>query len=77
MTWIQFGQPQHYVLELEQSASVSMRITAVVDGNSAVVLSCTDPEPNVALLTEQLARADYMRAIGAILVYSLPLCQLC
>jgi hypothetical protein len=68
MTSVQFGQPQHFVFEIEHSASVSLRIIAVVGGKSAVALSCTDPEPNAALLADQLARADFMRAIGAILI---------
>ncbi len=74
MTSVQFGQPQHFVFEIEHSAYVSLRIIAIIGGKSNVALSCTDPEPNVALFTDQLARADYMRAIGAIAVLLVVTC---
>ena len=64
MTALQLGQPRHFIFKLEHSGSFSVRAVAIVNGSSAVALSCVDPVPKFPLLTEQRALASYLQAIS-------------
>jgi hypothetical protein len=64
ITALQLGQPRHFIFKLEHSGSFSVRAVAIVNGSSAVALSCVDPVPKFPLLTEQRALASYLQAIS-------------
>ena len=59
----QYGQPKHFLFSKLASGSFSIRAIAIVHGKSAVCFSCTDPEPNIPLCTEQRALVSYMEAV--------------
>ncbi len=60
---LQIGQPKNFLFSRVGSGSFSVRAVAIVDGNSAVAVSVTDPPPSFPLLTEQRALATYYEAV--------------
>jgi len=52
------------MFKIQRSGSFSVRALAIVNGSSAVALTCVDPQPQFPLLTEQRALVSYMKAIG-------------
>jgi len=60
---LQYGQPKRFLFSKLPSGSFSIRAIAIVHGKSAVCFSCTDPEPEYPLLTEQRALVSYMHAV--------------
>ena len=71
----QYGQPKHFLFSKLASGSFSIRAIAIVHGKSAACFSCTDPEPNVLLCTEQRALVSYMEAV-TFAVCKCPRCDL-
>jgi hypothetical protein len=71
---LQYGQPRHFAFRILHPGSFSVRVVAVVDGSSAVAVTCVDPEPKFPLLTEQQALVSYLQAVGTSQSVTLFLC---